>query len=73
MTDEKLVQNVKNSNCNESLKTLIFKHSALCFNVYKRYAKALESNGLTFDDLKLEKDLIIYNSCLSFKRAYLSH
>ena len=68
MTDEKLVQNVKNNNCNESLKTLIFKHAALCFNVYKRYAKALESNGLTFDDIKLEKDLIIYNSCLSFKR-----
>ena len=67
MTDEKLVQNVKNSNCNESLKTLIFKHSALCFNVYRRYAKALESNGLNYDDIKMEKDYIIYNSCLSFK------
>lgn len=64
--DIDLITKVKEKSCNESLKTLIGRHTPLCFNIYKKYHPALSSTGFSYDDIKSEKDYIIYNSILKF-------
>tara|TARA_Y100001973_G_C5199944_1_gene336842 strand:+ start:280 stop:864 length:585 start_codon:yes stop_codon:yes gene_type:complete len=66
MEDVKLIEKVKANNCNESLKVLINKHSPLCYNIYKKYSTPLAANGVDYDRISMEKDYIIYKSCLSF-------
>lgn len=65
--DEELIQNIKGSNCEESLKELMERHSPLCFDVYRKYAAAMTSSGICIDFSFGDKDLIIYKSALSFK------
>jgi|TARA_Y100000593_G_scaffold94579_1_gene194412 RNA polymerase sigma factor (sigma-70 family) len=64
--DSQLVINVKELNCEESLKELINKHSRLCYDVFKKYSPALRASGVYPDDVIDEKDYIIYKSALSF-------
>jgi len=64
--DIELIEKVKEKSCNESLKTLINRHTPLCFNIYKKYHPALSSTGFSYEDIKSEKDYIIYNSVLKF-------
>ena len=66
ITDTELIINVKNNNCNNSLKTLIRRHSALCFDVCKKYSSAISKNGLRVEDVTDEKEFIIYKSAMSF-------
>lgn len=66
LTDLELVQKVKSKNCSESLKILIERHSPLCFDVFKKYDKALREKNVDVDDLKEEKDYIIYKCTLNF-------
>jgi len=65
-TDIELVNNVKQQNCESSLKALISRHSPLCFDVCKKYAPAMINNGLHIEDITSEKDYLIYKSALSF-------
>ena len=66
ITDQELVIKVRDSNCNTSLKTLIHRHSALCFDICKKYSNAISKNGLRVEDVTEEKEFIIYKSAMSF-------
>ena len=66
ITDQDLVIKVRDSNCNTSLKTLIHRHSALCFDICKKYSNAISKNGLRVEDVTEEKEFIIYKSAMSF-------
>ena len=65
--DERLALNVANNNCDESLKVLIDKHSALCYNICNKYSATLNSRGVSFADILKEREYIIYKAALSFK------
>jgi RNA polymerase sigma factor (sigma-70 family) len=67
LEDKELVERVKGTHCEDSLKELIKRHSALCFSVYYKYSSALTSSGVNFDDAVKEKDFVIYKSALSYK------
>jgi len=66
VTDVELVKNVKNLKCDASLKVLIERHSALCFDTFKKYNRALVEKGVNIDDLLEEKDYLIYRCTLNF-------
>lgn len=66
ITDKELIVNVKNKNCNDSLKTLIQRHSALCFDICKKYSSAMSKNGLNVEDVAQEKEFLIYKSVISY-------
>ena len=65
-TDNELVTKVKLHQCNQSLKTLIDRHSPLCFDIFKKYNKILQERGISPEDLVSEKDYIIYKCTLNF-------
>jgi len=65
-TDNELVTNVKRTNCEDSLKLLISRHSPLCFDVCKKYSKALIQRGIDVNDISGDKDYMIYKSVMSF-------
>ena len=67
ITDTELVENVKEKSCNNSLKELILRHSALCVDIYKKYTPALCASGVPIQDVYQDKDYIVYKSALSFK------
>ena len=65
-TDNELVTKVILQQCNQSLKTLIERHSPLCFDIFKKYNKILQERGISPEDLVSEKDYIIYKCTLNF-------
>jgi len=65
--DIELINRVKDHACNESLKELIDRHSALCYDIYNKYSNTLKkASGELIDNINLEKNFIIYKSVLSF-------
>ena len=64
ITDAELIIKVKKNNCNQSLKTLIQRHSALCFDICKKYSSAISKNGLRVEDVTEEKEFLIYKSAI---------
>ena len=64
--DIELINKIKNTQCNESLKEIINRHAALCFNIYNKYSRVLKTNGELIDNIGSEKDYIIYKSVLSY-------
>lgn len=66
LPDNELVAKVKNNQCDQSLKTLIERHSALCFDIFKKYNKILQERGISPEELADEKDYIIYKCTLNF-------
>ena len=67
ITDVELVAKIQLESCNNSLKELINRHSALCVDIYKKYTPALCASGVPFNDIYEDKDYIVYKSALSFK------
>lgn len=65
-TDNELIKSIKERNDEISLKTLIDRHSPLCNNIYTKYSNALSCSGIFIDDVKREKDYIVYKSAISF-------
>jgi RNA polymerase sigma factor (sigma-70 family) len=61
--DEILIQNVKNKNCNESLKEIVNKHGGIIFSIGKKYCQYC---GLDLNDLNDNKYWIIFNAIQSF-------
>ena len=68
-SDFTLVKRVKEDNCNDSLKELVERHAALCYNVCYRYSSMLISRGVHFDDVLKDRDYIVYKSILSFNET----
>jgi RNA polymerase sigma factor (sigma-70 family) len=66
LTDTELIIRIKKSGCEDSLKTLIQRHSPLCFDICKKYAPALSSKGIDVNDVASEKEYLIYKSILSY-------
>ncbi len=62
-----LVNKVKESNCQESLKQLIEKHTPLCNSIYNRYSSSLISSGVFMQDVYNDKDYMVYKAILSYK------
>lgn len=62
--DLKLISNIKNNNCNDSLIALVNRHSGICFNIGKKFATHC---NLSLQDLSDNKYWIIYNAAMSFK------
>jgi RNA polymerase sigma factor (sigma-70 family) len=65
--DNNLAENVKNDNCEESLKILISKHTPLCYNILQKFYPLLSKAGFTKDDVFNDKDYLIYKSAKTFK------
>jgi len=63
LKDEKLIKNILNSQCNDSLKELVNRHSGILFNIGKKYCT---SCGLDLNDLNDNKYWIIFNAAQSF-------
>ena len=64
--DKELTENIKQRDCEESLKVLIQRHSALCFDICKKYSPAMISRGVNVNDVTDEKEYLIYKSALSY-------
>jgi RNA polymerase sigma factor (sigma-70 family) len=67
MDDKELVEKLKEYECEDSLKELIQRHSALCYSVYYKYSGALASSGVNFTEALKEKDFVIYKAAKSYK------
>jgi len=67
MTDIELVFKVKNEKCNQSLCSLIEKHSPLCNDIFGKYAESLMQSGVYLNDVYGEKDNLIYKAALTYK------
>jgi RNA polymerase sigma factor (sigma-70 family) len=66
LDDNTLVKNVQEKNDEESLKTLIDRHSALCNSLYKKYSNSMMNSGVYLQDVVDQKDYIVYKSAMSF-------
>ena len=66
ISDTKLIQKIKQTDCETSLKTLIEKHSPLCINMCKKYEPALNATGVSVDDVIQEKEYLVYKSAMSY-------
>jgi RNA polymerase sigma factor (sigma-70 family) len=64
--DINLINKIKDSNDEESLKLLIKRHEPMCFSIYKKYSNLISSSGASIEDLAADKGLIVYKSALSF-------
>ena len=66
MTDLDLNKNIKNNQDSESLKCLINRHSGIFCEMVKRYQHFISKGGHDPKDLFEDKDVIVYQSALSF-------
>ena len=65
-TDNHLVNQIKLFQCNSSLSELINRHSGICVTICQRYSQALSVEGVSLDELKEDKDYVIYQAALSY-------
>lgn len=66
MTDLDLIKNIKNNQDNDALKCLINRHSGIFCEIVKRYQHFIAQGGHDPKDLFEDKDVIVYQSALSF-------
>lgn len=64
--DIELVNNVKLFNCNDSLKTLIDRHSLLAYDIINKFSPKFEASGISIQDVKDEKNLLLFKAAKSF-------
>ena len=69
ITDLTLILKIKETNCEDSLKELIHRHSRLCYDIFYKYLPAIVASGTFPDDAIGEKDYLIYKSAISFNPA----
>lgn len=63
LKDETLIKKVINSQCNDSLKELVNRHSGMIFNIGKKYCS---NCNLDIHELNDNKYWIIFNAAKSF-------
>jgi DNA-directed RNA polymerase specialized sigma subunit len=68
INDSHLVENVQENNdkSNDSLTELIGRHSALCFDIYKKYSSAMAASGICVSEMYKERTFIIYKAAQTF-------
>lgn len=64
--DISLIEKIKESNDNESLKTLIKKHEPMCFSIYKKYSNLINASGSSVEELSSDRGYVVYKSAISF-------
>jgi len=64
--EELNIINLAKNGDNDSIKTLIDKHSGICVDVYKKYINLPNVSGFISDDIISSKNYIIYNSVKTF-------
>ena len=64
--DRKLVLNIKNKSCEDSIKKLIEKHSPPCYKILQKFYPSLSKVGYTKDDVFNERYYLIYKSVMTF-------
>lgn len=64
--EELNIINLAKNGDNDSIKTLIDKHSGICVDVYKKYINLPNVSGFISDDIISSKNYIIYNSAKTF-------
>ena len=64
-----LIQKVKESKCDESLRSLINQHSAICLNIFQKYSSFFRDYHERFNDLLKEKDYLVYRAAITFDPA----
>ena len=65
LTDEELVEEIKEKNCSDSLNELTLRHSALCFKICKDHSGML---GSGFIDVFDEKPATVHKAALSYNK-----
>ncbi len=66
MSDEELVNNVKDRDCSESLKIICERHSPLFNKIYTKYSGPLKGVGMSRQDAFDEKQVLFYQAIKSF-------
>lgn len=64
--DEKLVENVKNSGCNESYIEILGRHENLFYKICQKYIPIVSSKGLEKNDLLEDKHFVVFKSINSY-------
>ncbi len=67
ISDLQLIDNVKKHNDDNSFIELSNRHTPLCHNIYNKFSTALQSSGICIQDVKEDKDLVMYKAILSYK------
>ena len=65
-TDLELINGVKEKNCSDCLQELFDRHSAICVDVYSKYAGGLIKNSVILNDILQQKEYVIYKSAMSY-------
>lgn len=65
-SDLELIDSVKNNKDNNSFIELSNRHSPLCISIYNKYSNSITASGISIEDLKEDKDMIVYKSILSY-------
>lgn len=65
-SDLELVNNVKKDQDDNSFIELSKRHSPLCISIYNKYSNSITASGISIEDLKDEKDLMVYKSIMSY-------
>jgi RNA polymerase sigma factor (sigma-70 family) len=68
VSESTILENIKNKDCNESLKKLISIHSGICYNLILKYRKYIQSKNCDFQDLIDQKDYFIYKAAKQYKK-----
>ena len=66
ISDFELIDNLKNNDCEESLKEIINRHSPLSYKIFYKYSTLLNSYGIDFNEAIKEKDYVIFKAIMSF-------
>jgi len=64
--DAHLAINVKNSNCEDSFEKLSNSYDNFYFSVARKYSASLNKMGMSKEEIKFEKDFILYKAIHSF-------
>ena len=65
-SDISLVTKIKDSNCNDSFEKLSSSYDNFYFSIARRYSQALTKMGMSKEEIKSEKDFILYKAIQSF-------
>ncbi len=66
LQDKQLIIRIQKKNCNDSLKELISRHSAIYYNIVKKYIPSLTLCGIGADEVYNDKNHLIWRVALSF-------
>ncbi len=65
-SDISLVKKIKEFNCNDSFEKLSSSYDNFYFSIARRYSQALTKMGMSKEEIKSEKDFILYKAIQSF-------